>query len=102
MRGRKSLCLLLAFGIAALPVPAAGQVRICRDRTTLLERFARQFDERPVGRGLMQDGGVLELLSSADGATWTLVLTQPNGRSCMIAAGQFWQAEPLGAPGDAT
>ena len=38
--------------------------------------------------GLASNGGVLEVLSSTSGSTWTILVTMPNGVSCMIAAGE--------------
>jgi len=36
-----------------------------------------------------QPGQVLELFASSSGS-WTMVVTTPNGTSCLIAAGENW------------
>lgn len=36
-------------------------------------------------------GRLLEVLVSPSGS-WSLVLTAPGGRSCLVAAGSDWQA----------
>ena len=44
--------------------------------------------------GLANNGGVIEILSSGAGKSWTIILTMPNGVTCMIAAGDSWEALP--------
>jgi hypothetical protein len=31
------------------------------------------------------------VLTSDDGATWTIIVSMPNGMSCLLAAGEDWQ-----------
>jgi hypothetical protein len=74
----------------------------CGDRAALLAQVAKEFGENPTAIGLASNGGVVELLSSTTG-TWTLIITfatrsaaPGNGRTCLIAAGEGWQAkEPV-------
>ncbi len=56
----------------------------------MVEKLGRDYAERPTAMGLASNGGVLELFTAAGGATWTLVLTMPNGSSRLIAAGEGW------------
>jgi len=42
--------------------------------------------------GLANNGGVVQILSSLSGTSWTIILTMPNGVTCMIAAGENWEA----------
>ena len=44
--------------------------------------------------GLANNGGVIEVLSSQTGTSWTIIITMPNGTSCMIAAGENWEKVP--------
>ena len=50
--------------------------------------------------GLASNGGVVELFTASDGATWTLVLTMPNGLSRLVAAGESWGRLPVTIKGD--
>ncbi len=43
--------------------------------------------------GLTVSGGIIEVFASKEG-TWTMVITQPNGTSCLIAVGQDWENLP--------
>lgn len=40
--------------------------------------------------GITNNGGVMEILTSKDGETWTLLITMPNGMACMMATGEDW------------
>jgi len=96
--GRFVLTLLLV----GLSSQALGQARACFDRAKLLERLDVQYQETPIARGLTQTSGVLEVLSTADGSTWSLVVTYPSGVSCLVASGKYWQAIPAAIPGETT
>ena len=57
----------------------------------MLTRLFLRFSEAPVAIGLTREGHVMEVFSSPDGETWTIVITLPNGTSCMIGAGKHWE-----------
>lgn len=75
--------------------PAAGPPA-CAERGDMLRTLRQRFGETPVGRGMTDRGAVIELLVGPDG-TWTLLLTFPTGRACMLASGDLW--EPAARPG---
>ena len=54
-----------------------------------------------INRNRANNGGVLEVLSSEKGS-WTILVTMPNGVSCMLATGQSWEALKPMIAGDAT
>jgi hypothetical protein len=64
----------------------------CGPRTALLDQLAKQYKEAPAAVGLANGGALVEVLTSEDGATWTIVVSRPDGTSCLVAAGQEWQA----------
>ena len=64
----------------------------CGERHDVLAKLAEQYKEAPVGIGLASNGGLIELLTSEAGTTWTLIITVPNGATCILAAGEDWQA----------
>jgi hypothetical protein len=35
-----------------------------------------------------------EVLSSKSGTSWTIIITMPNGPTCMVAAGKNWEKIP--------
>jgi hypothetical protein len=89
----------LAFIAALATILAATQAQAdmtCGPRNDVLAKLAEQYREAPVGVGVASNGGVIELLASDKGTTWTLIITAPNGPTCILAAGEDWEAsKPL-------
>jgi len=85
-----------AAAVLLLAGPAYGQGPPCAPRDVVLTTMLERYGEVPAGVGLAANGSLLELLTSPGGATWTLLLTQANGISCMAASGQGWRtADPV-------
>jgi hypothetical protein len=59
-------------------------------RAELVEQLGAQYAEAQAAVGVTDAGGVLEVFTTSDGSTWTLVLTNPDGTSRIIAAGETW------------
>ncbi len=74
-------------GFAAAPSLAQGA---CAPRTDLARALSRQHAEAPVALGLASNGNLMEVFASNLGETWTLVMSMPNGLSCVVAAGEGW------------
>lgn len=81
------------FSAAVLLIPAIANAApmACSPRQDVLGQLADKFKEAPVAVGLANNGGLLEVLTAGDGATWTIIITMPNGVSCLVAAGESWQ-----------
>lgn len=84
--------LILIAGSIAHP-PAALAQPVCGTHQSIAENLKKSYAETPVSMGITSGGGIIEVFSSPKG-TWTLVITQPNGVSCLIAAGQDWEDLP--------
>jgi len=90
---KRSMIVLLGAMAAPLTVgPANGQA-LCGDRDDIISRLESGYKESATGFGLAGNGGVVELYTSKKGS-WTLLMTQPNGMSCLIAAGENWESLP--------
>ena len=74
---------------ALIPTPAAAQ-QLCDQRGKVLSQLERKYGEVPVAIGVA-DGKLVELLTAKDGMTWTIILTSPNGTSCLLASGEGWR-----------
>ena len=85
--------VLMASVVVFAADAAAGQ-DACPARETVSEYLASEFHEEPIAMGLANNGGVIELYTSLDRTTWTIMITMPDGRSCMLAAGQAWESLP--------
>ncbi len=84
---------LLAIGALPLgsdPALAQGAPAICTARDGLLTQLEEKYGEVPVAIGVA-NGALIELLTTKDGITWTIILTSPKGMSCLIASGEGWQ-----------
>ena len=79
---------------------AAEHAPTCAKRPLIVENLAKKYNETLVSVGLMSNGNLLEVYAAADGSTWTLITTSPDGESCVEAAGTDWNAlEPLPTEG---
>lgn len=73
------------------PTAASAQMSpICGERQTVVENLRELANEKPEAVGLTTTGMVLEIFTSEKG-TWTLVVTDPTGKSCLLAVGSNWQ-----------
>jgi hypothetical protein len=72
---------------------SAGDVPPCGPRPQLVQAMKQIFDERPHATGLMSSNELFELFVSKDG-TWTILVTNPRGISCIAAAGENWEQRP--------
>lgn len=70
--------------------PATAQ-QSCADRASVIKHLAGKYSETPIAAGLSHSGGVIEVLASRNGASWTIIITLPSGVSCPVAAGETWQ-----------
>ncbi len=82
----------LATALLALPAQAQS---LCGNRTDVLGKLSNGYSENASAMGLASNGGVVEVLTSPKGDTWTIIITMPNGVSCLVAAGESWETLPL-------
>lgn len=87
---------LLATALT-LPGGTASAVRACMNFDTMSDQLERRYAEVPVASGLTQDK-LLQVFATSDGSTWTVVLTRPDGMSCVVATGHDWQPIMLMRP----
>ena len=80
----------LSLGLALIAQTAAAQPQ-CNDRKQVLDLLAQKYKEAPVASGVTNNGGLVEVLTDAKGGTWTIIVTTPQGVSCLVAAGEGWR-----------
>lgn len=89
--------ILAGFGLIALALPhgvanaTAMQGNNCGSRNTVLDYLSVKYSEKPVTMGVAANGSLIEVLSSRKGATFTIIVTVPDGKTCMVAAGEGWE-----------
>ncbi|HRO12324.1 hypothetical protein [Amaricoccus sp.] len=86
--------------LAATP-GANAEETTCADRTRVVQRLQDRFGETLRSLGLNRDNGIVEVYSSEETGTWTILMTRPDGITCLLAAGQLWEqdARPLDKAG---
>ena len=96
----------LSLGFAGLIFATqAALAAQCAPREQVVAGLATGFDEVRRGAGLTAapDGRarVIEIFTSASGS-WTIVVTRPDGQTCLVASGQAWEeiTEELPAKGE--
>ena len=64
---------------------------VCNTREAVLETLATNYNEEPIAVGVTNSGGLIEVLTDSDGKTWTIIMTSPQGNSCLVVAGENWR-----------
>ena len=75
----------------AQTVPSESQ---CGAHAVLVDKLRERYAEVPVAMGLQSNGTVLEVFASRRANTWSVVITAPNGVSCLVSEGQSWETLP--------
>jgi len=87
--------LALSASLAVITYSAAAQTASgrpqCNDRKQVLDLLAQKYKEAPIASGITNNGGLVEVLTDAKGGTWTIIVTTPQGVSCLVAAGEGWR-----------
>ena len=89
--------------VAAFFVSASAQAEPqCNTRDSVLKQLADKYGEAPVALGVTHNGGLLEVIATPGGKTWSIIITSPQGISCLVAAGEGWMARRPAARGPQT
>jgi len=68
---------------------------VCGPREELVLRLWNKWQEAQIAHGLVNDGRLVEVFVSKEGS-WTILISDPNGRSCAASAGKNWMVfEPV-------
>lgn len=84
--------LKVATMIAAIALPSIVQAQqSCGMREDVTKRLSSGYGEKFAGGGLRNSDSIFEVWLSAEKGTWTILMTMPNGKSCVMAAGTNWR-----------
>ncbi len=75
--------------LVAAAAPAAAQIA-CGDRSKMIGYLDRDYQESRSGLGLASNGAVVELYTAKTG-TWSMLITMPGGKTCLIGSGESWE-----------
>src|SRR3546814_20642061 len=84
--------LALGAGLALVSTSAAMAQPQCDQRESVLQVLQQKYKEQPIALGVTHNGGLVAVLTTGNGNTWSIIVTTPQGMSCLVAAGEGWQA----------
>lgn len=85
----------IIFGIIVAPVHAQSA---CGKRVDIVKMLASKYKEAPRVLAISGQSNLLEAYVSPLGS-WTILITNPQGLACIVAAGESWENVPLAAVG---
>ncbi|MFN0113587.1 MAG: hypothetical protein ACKVPY_02805 [Paracoccaceae bacterium] len=84
---------IFAAALTVAPaVAAAGSGFPCFERAKLVEALSSKYKEGPSAGGLQSDTEMVEIWTSPETGTFTVIVTRANGTSCVVATGTGWQS----------
>ncbi|MHA1566580.1 MAG: hypothetical protein ACTSX7_14810 [Alphaproteobacteria bacterium] len=81
--------VVLALGFAIFS-PNASAASNCAIHDDIVKLLGSRYAETPSAMGLSTSGAMVEIFSTKDGSTWTILATQANGTTCIVTSGQRW------------
>ncbi len=84
------------LGAAVVALALTGQQALaanCASRDALVSRLESQYSEQLTARGLQSANTLMEVFASNESGTFTVLLTNAMGVSCIVAAGTDWNLE---------
>jgi len=93
--------LALAGAVTTLAPTPATAMEICRERHEIADLLTNQRQEQHFASGLQASVQLIELWVSDETGTWSILVTKPDGMSCLVASGTSWTEQlmqPAGLP----
>ncbi len=82
---------LIAASVLFLSATSANAQQVCAPRDRAVVQLEKQFEENVSGRGLTLNGKKMFELFISEKGSWTMLISDPQGRSCVVASGEYWQ-----------
>ena len=93
-------CASLAIGVALSALTAQADTtvtRSCADRDKIVNRLETAYGEVRQSVGLGTNNSMMEIFASEETGTWTITVTLPSGKTCLLASGQAFESLPEAA-----
>lgn len=91
LRERSLALIVAATALIAPSLPAHAQTATpCARRAQMVDFLAKNFGERSIGRGVSSEGLLVEIFVGPSGS-WSMILTNPAGVSCLVGSGDGWE-----------
>ena len=91
-------CALMIGTLVTALAPAAQAQGRCALHDAIVKVLAGKYQENRHALGLIDEKAVMEVFISPKG-TWTMLVTDQRGLTCIIAAGDAWEQAPILAQG---
>ena len=91
----------LALSVVCAGASQAAARSVCMMHDDI-ENLLEKHKEAQVAIGLASNGSLIEVFSTVDGGSWSIVMTDPRGKSCVVAVGKDWDHRDRIVLGDAT
>ena len=86
------ILVALAIGGSSVSAMAAGA---CGPHEKIVKQLEEGYEEIRSGYGLAGNGSLFELFVSKTTGSWTVMLTRPDGWTCLMATGGNWADLPV-------
>lgn len=82
---------IAVIGTALALSTLSGQAQfICGGHSDLVAGLAQAFQQKQIGYGVVGEAAIVEIYVAANG-TWSMLVTDVKGRSCIFATGDGWE-----------
>lgn len=91
----KTLAPAALLVLPMIPATDASAQMVCGQREDIVAQLESKYGEVRRSYGLQQGRGVVEVFANGDSGSWTILVTSPQGKTCLMAAGEAFQADEL-------
>ena len=92
---RQALSAICIASALLLSAQSANAQQVCAPHETVALQLEEKFAELVVGRGLTPNGKAMVELFVSESGSWTMLVSEPSGQSCVVATGEGWRRMPL-------
>ena len=82
---------LAAIGVVAVAGGSAEAQKVCGQRAAIIAQLERKYGETRRSIGLQRGRAIVEVYASDKTGSWTILMTDTAGRSCMMATGEAFE-----------
>lgn len=94
IRKLTTVAVVLAAALSYPETAGSQAAHSCADRSEMVEFLARNYSEKLSAVGLINQKAIIEVYVGESGS-WTMLVTNVNGQSCMVLSGEGWQSVPV-------
>lgn len=85
-----STAIIASCVATIIPIASLAQT-VCAERAQVLEKLETKFGESRTSIGLSANNRVMEVFASPETGSWTITVTTPNGKTCLLASGRAFE-----------